>query len=70
MDRCGECEHIFSLFWARTQRDKGIKDSAELYMSDTLKGGENKPELAKVLCEKSGADVEWLLDKYHQSTGD
>ena len=24
-----------------------------------------KPELAKVLCENSGADVEWLMDKFH-----
>ena len=54
-----------SLFWARTQRDKGIKDSAELYTSDTLQGGAKKPELAKVLCENSGADVKWLLDKFN-----
>ena len=31
---------------------------------DTLKGGSKKPELAKVLCENSGADVEWLLGKF------
>ena len=49
----------------RTQRDKGIKDSAELFTSDTLKGGAKKPELAKVLCENSGADVEWLMDKFN-----
>ena len=30
------------------------------FTSDTLKGGAKKPELAKVLCENSGADVEWL----------
>ena len=28
--------------------------------TDTLKGGVNMLELAKVLCENSGADVEWL----------
>ena len=28
-----------------------------------LKGGAKKPELAKVLCENSGADVAWLMDK-------
>merc|ERR1719383_79528 len=49
----------------RTQREKGIKDSAELFTSDTLKGGAKKPELAKVLCENSGADVEWLMDKFN-----
>ena len=32
--------------------------------SDTLKGGAKKPELASVLCENSGADVEWLLGKF------
>merc|ERR1712136_677436 len=49
----------------RTQRERGIKDSAELFTSDTLKGGAKKPELAKVLCENSGADVEWLMDKFN-----
>ena len=33
----------------RTQREKGIKDLAELFTSGTPKGGK-KPELAKVLC--------------------
>ena len=27
--------------------------------------GAKKPELAKVLCENSGADVEWLMDKFN-----
>ena len=31
----------------------------------SLKGGAKKPELAKLLCENSGADVEWLLDKFN-----
>ena len=26
-------------------------------------GGAKKPEFAKVLCENSGSDVEWLMDK-------
>ena len=30
----------------------------------SLKGGSKKPELAKLLCETSGADVEWLLDRF------
>ena len=49
----------------RTQRERGIKDSAELFTSDTLKGGAKKPVLAKVLCENSGADVEWLMDNFN-----
>ena len=48
----------------RTQREKGIKDLAELFTSDTLEGGSKKPEFAKVLCN-SGADVEWLMDKFY-----
>ena len=50
---------------SRTQRDKGIKDSADLFTSDTLKGGVKKPELAKVLCENSGADIEWISPWLH-----
>ena len=42
----------------RTQRERGIKDSADLFTSDTLMGRAKKPELAKVLCENSGTDVE------------
>ena len=34
----------------RTQREKGIKDLAELFTSGNLKGGGKKLELAKVLC--------------------
>merc|ERR1711957_954033 len=32
--------------------------------NDTIKGGAKRPELVKVLCENSGADVEWLMDKF------
>ena len=46
----------------RTQKDKGIGDTKELFTQDTLKGGAKKPELAKVLCENSGPDVDWLVD--------
>merc|ERR1719379_3241247 len=49
----------------RTQTAKGIKDSKELFTQDTLKGGAKRPELAKVLCENSGADVEWLMDAFN-----
>ena len=31
----------------------------------SLKGGAKKPELAKLLCEHSGAGVEWLLDRFN-----
>merc|ERR1719215_139435 len=48
----------------RTQREKGIEDSSELFTNDTLKGGAKQPEIAKVLCENSGADVEWLMDAF------
>ena len=27
--------------------------------------GAKKPEIAKVLCENSGADVEWLMDAFN-----
>jgi len=48
----------------RTQKTKGIEDSIELFTSDTLKGGAKRPELAQVLCGNSGADVDWLVDKF------
>merc|ERR1719453_1161786 len=43
----------------------GIKDSAELFTNDTLKGGAKRPEVARVLCENSGTDVEWLMDVFN-----
>merc|ERR1719277_1298677 len=49
----------------RTQREKGITDNAEIFTADTLKGGAKKPELAKLLCDNSGADVEWLMDAFN-----
>merc|ERR1712066_458314 len=49
----------------RTQKAKNIDDSKELFTSDTLKGGAKKPEIVKVLCENSGADVEWLMDAFN-----
>merc|ERR1712139_70583 len=49
----------------RTQTAKGIKDSAELFTNDTLKGGAKKPEIVKGLCENSGTDVEWLMDAFN-----
>jgi len=49
----------------RAQKNKGIPDTIELFTSDTLKGGAKKPELAKVLCGNSGADVDWLVDEFN-----
>merc|ERR1712003_206884 len=48
----------------KTQEIKGIDDSIELFTSDTLKGGAKRPEVVKVLCGNSGADVDWLVDKF------
>jgi len=48
----------------KTQKDKGVDDSVELFTSDTLKGGAKRPEVVKVLCGNSGADVDWLVDKF------
>merc|ERR1719210_2333590 len=48
----------------KTQKIKGIEDSIELFTSDTLKGGAKRPEVVKVLCGNSGADVDWLVDKF------
>merc|ERR1712134_83584 len=48
----------------KTQKAKGVKDTNEIFIADTLKGGAKKPEIAKVLCENSGADVDWLVDKF------
>jgi len=49
----------------KAQRANNIKDSAELFTSDTLKGGAKRPEVAKLMCDNSGPDVEWLMDKFN-----
>merc|ERR1712054_150855 len=43
----------------------GIEDSTDLFTKDTLKGGAKRPEIARVLCENSGRDVEWLMDVFN-----
>jgi len=48
----------------KTQKTNGIDDTVELFTSDTLKGGAKKPDVVKVLCGNSGADVDWLVDKF------
>merc|ERR1712050_169627 len=47
-----------------TQKAKNIKDTNEIFLGDTLKGGAKKPEVAKVLCYESGPGVDWLVDKF------
>eukprot|EP00405_Crypthecodinium_cohnii_P025458 CAMPEP_0206489994 /NCGR_PEP_ID=MMETSP0324_2-20121206/43702_1 /ASSEMBLY_ACC=CAM_ASM_000836 /TAXON_ID=2866 /ORGANISM="Crypthecodinium cohnii, Strain Seligo" /LENGTH=1124 /DNA_ID=CAMNT_0053970041 /DNA_START=42 /DNA_END=3416 /DNA_ORIENTATION=+ len=49
----------------KTQKEKGIEDSVELFTNDTLKGGAKKPEVVKVLCGNSGDDVDWLVEKFN-----
>lgn len=46
----------------KQQEAKGIKDSAELFYNDTMKGGHNlnDPELLKTLTESSAEAVAWL----------
>lgn len=48
----------------KTQQAKGVSDSVDLFTADTLKGGARKPEVVKVLCGNSGADVDWLMDAF------
>ena len=50
---------------SKLQEKLGIKDSAELFYQDTLKGGKNKnnPELLRTLTENSGEMITWLVDR-------
>ncbi|MGX8795975.1 flavocytochrome c [Fusibacter sp. JL298sf-3] len=45
------------------QKEKGIEDSIDLFISDTMKGGGdlNNPELVDVLANNSAETVEWLV---------
>merc|ERR1719491_1851021 len=47
------------------QKEKGIEDTIEIFTTDTLKGGAKKPEVVKVPCGNSGADVDWLVEKFN-----
>merc|ERR1712113_1194872 len=49
----------------KTQAAKGIPDTVDIFLADTLKGGAKKPEIAKVLCGNSGPDVDWLVEKFN-----
>lgn len=46
------------------QKEKGIEDSVDLFVKDTIKGGHDKndPELVKTLAENSADVVKWLSD--------
>jgi len=48
----------------KTQKKQAIKDTNDIFVADTLKGGAKKPEVAKVLCCESGPGVDWLVDKF------
>ncbi|MCM1989961.1 flavocytochrome c [Oceanirhabdus seepicola] len=47
------------------QKEKGIEDSVELFIEDTMKGGKNlnNPELVNVLAERSSESVDWLTER-------
>ena len=44
------------------QKKKGIKDSIDVMISDTMKGGgnTNNPDLVKILATRSASSVDWL----------
>ena len=44
------------------QKEEGIEDSVELFVSDTMEGGHNlnDPELVQTLAENSAAAIDWL----------
>lgn len=61
----------FNVAGSDIQKKKGIKDSTALFISDTLKGGDNiaNPALVKVLAENSNSAYKWLKNdvgvKFH-----
>ena len=42
----------------------GVAQKHDLVTSDTSEGGRRSPNFAKLLCENSESDVEWLLGKF------
>ena len=44
------------------QKEEGIEDSVDLFVSDTMKGGHdiNNPDLVQTLAENSSAAIDWL----------
>merc|ERR1719215_1945122 len=49
----------------KTQKAQNINDSIDLFTSDTLKGGAKRPEVTKFCCGNSGADVDWLVERFN-----
>ncbi|SDJ33935.1 urocanate reductase [Ferrimonas sediminum] len=49
------------------QKQKGIEDSIELFVKDTLKGGDylGDPEMVQILAEQALPAAEWLRDYIH-----
>ena len=53
--------------WCKLQAVASVSGQAKVVgdlAGMSLKGGAKMPEVAKLLCENSGADVEWLLGKF------
>merc|ERR1712241_1100959 len=48
----------------RAQRALKIADSPETFSEDTMRGGANRPDLVKVLCEESAPAVDWISDAF------
>lgn len=46
----------------KQQAKKGVHDTVESFIADTMKGGrgKNDPELVRILAEESAAGIEWL----------
>lgn len=46
-----------------SQKAKGIDDSVETFIADTMKGGKNinNPEIVRILAEKSAGTIDWLI---------
>ncbi|WP_461204963.1 flavocytochrome c [Clostridium sp. DL1XJH146] len=47
------------------QEEAGYEDSVELFVEDTMKGGDNlnNPDLVQVLAENSAETVDWLVER-------
>merc|ERR1719502_2373406 len=48
----------------KSQRKLKITDSPETFEGDCTRGGANRPDLVKVLCEESAPGVDWITDKF------
>lgn len=48
----------------KTQAASNSADAASLFLADVIGNGAKNLELAKILCESSGAAVDWLADEF------